>query len=417
MDKNIREEELKDLEDEIDKAVETLFVPKPGEIPGGVSVKAPDLESPAIPKGPSPTPPKRSVEVPDPSIVDLEKEMEMHFGPVSEALPEFPELREPELREPELEAPNLEEPKRKEPRLTKPEVSQKEPILTSPAPVETSPSLERLESQLLALEWEITPEHLEKARREVHALRGAFRGKEDVSFILGLMDKVVGRMISHGDSIGPSFIKFLMDAKDTIKLLTRMDADEMSAMLGRLSCEGIKARFSCLEGPSGLRGGEELSSTILRKIDEYFHSLGQGVWDSTARPSVPSPQMNVTVFQVEDRFFGVPSETVCRLFKLPSVYSTRFSNNQRIRLREMDITIVDLKGLFSLRGTPGPKETRMLVVGHQGGYKGLMIGKVLDTVSARAEAPKEHGGYSAGMIRWTFLERPVEVLLLDLNSV
>ena len=126
--------------------------------------------------------------------------------------------------------------------------------ITSPPPsLPTVPtpflkSIEKMETQLLSLEWEITEEKLKKTREEVLALRDLMKQKADITSILSWMEKVLSLMIKNEENIRPPWIKFLLDSKETIKLLMKKETEGEINIYKQLAYLGIEARFSCLEG-------------------------------------------------------------------------------------------------------------------------------------------------------------------------
>ena len=125
-----------------------------------------------------------------------------------------------------------------------------------PPPPPAAPVLkpiEKMEGQLLSLEWEINKENLEKTKEEVLALRQTLRDKPEVGSVLNLMDKVLDYMIRNEDKIRPPLVKFLMDSKETLKLLMRKEADSELNIYKQLAYMGIQARY-CVFG--GIEGGQ-----------------------------------------------------------------------------------------------------------------------------------------------------------------
>jgi hypothetical protein len=98
-----------------------------------------------------------------------------------------------------------------------------------------------MEGQLLSLEWEITKENLEKTKEEVLALRQTLKEKPEAGSVLNLMDKVLDYMIKNEDKIRPALVKFLMDSKETLKLLMRKEADSELNIYKQLGYMGIQA--------------------------------------------------------------------------------------------------------------------------------------------------------------------------------
>ncbi|MCJ7641096.1 MAG: chemotaxis protein CheW [Desulfobacterales bacterium] len=443
MDKTLREEDLKLLEDEIDSAVNRLFVAKQGEAAEGSSVESP-LVGPSSRVGESPevltTP---SFEPMDPSILELSSEMEKSLGPVAEP----PLVQDEPVRW--GEPLQIDQPVRKE----KP-IRMEEPRPVPPAPVSVPDTLEKLETQLLSLEWEITRENLERTSREVLALKEGWGGAAEASPVLELMERVLNLMIHQGENISPRLINFLMDAKETVKLLIKQSTDNEMKIYGKLAVEGLEARFLCLERSTEVSGQasprnlaervdpekrpmvldrpqEELSNKMnsyyerleetLQRIDHRLSSLGE--WTRKA-PAVRAEVMgtapvplNVTVFKVDGRFFGVPSEKVFKLFRIPEGMQDRLKDLERIHLQGMDVKVVELSKLFSIQRQRAGEESRMLIVKHEEAFKGLLIERVLQKVSSRVEPDTPCDEYSTGIISWKYQDQRIDVPILNTDKL
>jgi len=447
MDKTLREEDLKLLEEEIDSAVDRLFVPKQGEATEGSSVESP-LVGPSSRVGESPgalMPP--SFEPMDPSILELSSEMEKSLGPAPEAEP--PLLQNEPVRW--GEPLQIDQPVRKEEPIR---MEEPRPVPPAPAPVSAPDRLERLETQLLSLEWEITRENLERAGREVLALKQGWPGAAEVTPVLGLMEKVLNLMMHQGENISPQLINFLMDAKETMKLLIKQGSDNQMKIYGKLAVDGLEARFLCLErsteasGPASARivaersdlekkpmalqrPQEELSNKMnsyferleetLQKIDYRLSSLGEWTRKAPAERAdamgtAPAP-LNVTVFKIDGRFFGVPSEKVFKLFRVPGAMQGRLKDLERIHLQSMDVKVVDLSKLFSIQTQRAGEETRMLIVKHERAFKGLVIERVLQKVSSRVEPEAPCDEYSTGIISWKYQDQRIDVPILNTDKL
>ena len=59
--------------------------------------------------------------------------------------------------------------------------------------------------------------------------------------------------------------------------------------------------------------------------------------------------MNVTVFKIDEKLFGVESEKVIKLFKVPSTFHDKYSDQQRVRLKEFEVKLIDLRKIFSVK--------------------------------------------------------------------
>jgi hypothetical protein len=206
MDKIIGEEDLKGLEEEIDDAVDRLFVDKKGGVTDSFLMESSLLES------------------------SLKSPMEER----STQFPILEPLIKPSLLEPSDEVDN--------------KFEQESPLRPTSPPIPYLKSIEKMEAQLLSLEWEITGEKLKKTREEVLALRELLKQKTDMTSILNYMEKSLNHMIKNEENIQPSWIKFLLDSKETLKLLMRKETEGEINIYKQLAYLGIEARFSCLEG-------------------------------------------------------------------------------------------------------------------------------------------------------------------------
>jgi len=425
MDKMTGEEDLKGLEEEIDDAVDRLFVEKKR---GGAESFL--MESPPI-EPPLKTP------VLEPSI-----------SPTLE-----PSMKSP-IFEPAMEPPILEpamEPSLLEPSFEMENIFDRERSLHPPSvPIPFLKSIEKMEAQLLSLEWEITEEKLQKTREEVLALRELLKQKADITSILSDMEKVLSHMMKNEENIKPPCIKFLLDSKETIKLLMRKETEGEIDIYKQLAYLGIEARFSCLEGrqeskiiqPSFSKGEgvektevsipgekkiEDMSnkmSCFMEKVEEIFRTMKQQISrleETIRKPPAASLEagpkpVNVIIFKVDEKLFGVESEKVFKLFKVPNTFQEKYSNQQKIRLRDFEVQMINLKEIFSIQGGGLKGEIKILTVKDNGEYKGFMVDQVLKKLSTLSEKGGELGEYFSGVIHSTYQEQPVEIPILDLKK-
>jgi hypothetical protein len=404
MEKSIGEDEIKGLEEEIDSAVDRLFVEKKGELEESVLMESPLLEP------------------------SYEIGKTLHLGS-------------------SLELESSLEPSYEIGKTVELERSFSPPA--APHPVLNS--IEKMETQLLSLEWEITEENLKKTEEEVLALRGVLKEKSDAVSVLNLMEKVLTYMIKNEENIRPPLIKFLLDSKETIKLLVKKERDSEIDIYKQLAFWGIGARFSCLEEfkeprvtRPPLSSGEETMKaekpTMVEKkieemlnkmnlfserIDESFIKINQRLFE-LERTTQKSPEqliemkslpVNVIVFKIDERLFGVESDKVFKLFKVPDTFYEKYSNQQRIRLKDVEVKMIDLRKCFSMGGGEQKGEIRILAVKDNGEYKGLVVDQVLKKLSTHSEIGGDYGDYFLGVIHWTYEERSVEIPILDLKKL
>lgn len=455
MDKIKEEDELKGLEEEIDDAVDRLFVESKRGGAKAFSKEPPPLE-PSLSSSISEVSNKPSTPEPSLKPPTLEPfEQPPTLTPLMTSRVEEP-FMEPARLEPSLK-PSILEPSIKTSLLEPSHEFESEKSVTldhSPRPPSTavpiSKSVENMEAQLLSLEWEITEEKLKRTREEVFALRELLKQKPDMASILSYMEKVVSCMIENEENIRPPWIKFLLDSKETLKLLMRKETEGEITIYKQLAQHGIEARFACLEGmkeveivqpPSGKAEGvrraefsisgerkiEDMSNRMnafMEKVEELFRTMRQQmtkIEETAQRHPPPSTQarskpVDVTIFKVDKNLFGVESEKVLKVFRVPTTFLEKYPNQQKIRLREFEVKMIDLKKMFSIIGGKRPEETRILTIKENGEYKGLMVDQILNKLSALFEEKAGCGEYFSGVVHYTHQERLMEVPILDLKK-
>ena len=276
-------------------------------------------------------------------------------------------------------------------------------------------SVEKMETQLLSLEWEISKENLEKTGKEIFALRGIFKEEADISSVLNLMEKVLTEMIEDEEKIWPSQIKFLLDSMQTIKLLMKIDQeDEEIYIYKKLAYAGIEARFSCMEG---FKNNKTIPS-FLNLIDQPPSGLGpmnaEPLKQSVGTSSLP---MDVTIFKVGERLFGMESDKIFKFFKIPNSFLSKYSNPDKIRLKEIEVKMIDLRKIFSIQGSDQKEESKILIVKNNGGYKGWRVAQVLKRLSFHLDVREGLGEYFTGLIHWTHQGHGVEIPILNFEKI
>jgi len=113
----------------------------------------------------------------------------------------------------------------------------------------------------------------------------------------------------------------------------------------------------------------------------------------------------------------VQNEQVFKLFKVPTTFRDKVVNQRRIRVKNVDVKLVDLKKLFSIQDKGPERKLKILIVKDDGEYKGLMIEQVLQKVSTRSGLGKGTSDYFMGSLPWTYQERPVEISVLDVKKL
>ena len=413
MDKTLGEDEVKGLEEEIDSAVERLFVEIKKGLPGHLSMEPPAGKPPLrVEKDFDPGNVSREThEVKPPLRVEKDDDLDLSFAP------------------PPSDIPFVLEPSSSPP--------------PPPLPPKTAPSLnplEKLETQILSLEWEITKENLKKAMEELLAVRSLVKEDPQIVSSLNLMGKVIHYMMKNEGDVTPPFVKFLLDSKETIKLLMKKGMDQETATFKQLAYAGIEARFASLEGlreapppPPSIRGSgrtettgvpamggekmQELLSKInlfLERTEELIKRMGERSRSGSGLPlETQTPSAQITVFKIGDKFFGVESEKVFKLFKVPDTFEAKFSNQPKIRLKGLEVRMIDLKKRFSIAAVNRKEGIKLLTVNDQGEVKGWIIDQILKQVSAIPEREEEGSRDVLGKIYWTYKDRQMTIPILD----
>jgi hypothetical protein len=391
MEKNLQEEEIKELEEEIDLAVDQLFVDKRRGLGETLFQEPPDI---------------------------------------------LPSLEPHRVSNKGFDV---------EPLLTPPPAPPPPPPRAPAAPTYLK-SIDPLEAQLLSLEWEITEEKLAKTQEAVKVLRNSLRQKEDVGSVLGFMKDLLDRMRADEDSIRPPMIKFLLDAKETVKLLLRQETESEFTIYKQLALDGIGARFGGLAETKGMpsqadplpiedkvpgpSSGDWRKEEDVSRWNAFFENTGEILGQINERlsrlekvprvpfsPSEPEeekpPVMDITIFKACGKWVGVESQRIWKLFKVPPSFQERSAGHPRVRIRDKDVALIDLETIFPGESRNPEGAIKLLMIHGEGEYKGLIVEDVLVRISA---SPEERGGDGKpllGMVHWSYQAHPIEVPILD----
>jgi hypothetical protein len=393
MEKSLQEEEIKELEEEIDLAVDQLFVEKRKGAGETLFQEVPDI----LPSFEPPQSSKKRIDV------------------------------EPRL------APPLEPP------------APPPPPKAPPSPTYLK-SIDQLEAHLLSLEWEISEEKVAKTQEAVKVLRNSLKQRQDVGSVLGFMKDLLDRMKADEENIRPPMIKFLLDAKETVKLLLRQETESEFAVYKKLALDGIEARFGGLaetkaapsqaaplaieqnvdssflgdwkkeEEVSRWNAFFEKTEEILGQINERLSRLEKAPRASLA-PSKPEkerpPVMDITVCRASGKWVGVESQRIWRLFKVPASFQEQCADHPRVRIRDKDVSMIDLEKIFPGESSNPEGAIKLLMIQGEGEYKGLIVEDVLKRIEA---SPEERGGDGKpllGIVHWSYQAHPIDVPILD----
>ena len=308
---------------------------------------------------------------------------------------------------------------------------------------------EKMETQLLSLEWEITKENIEKTKDEVLSLREKVKERQDIVSILNLMGKVLSHMTQNVENIPPPQIKFLLDSKETIKLLMRKETEGEINIYKQLTLGGIEARFLSLEGlevakarkPSigaseekvevpklwkdQIEGIQKKMNLFSEKMDDVLNKINQHMFRAEQGTKIPSEGLieekvlprDITIFTIYEKLIGIESHKIFKLFKIPDALLGKYLSKQKIQLKDFEIKMVDLRKIFPLENRERKGEKQLLALKEGGEYKGLIVDQVLKKIPAQVEATRGYSEYFSEMIRWTYHGDPVEIPILDLKKI
>ncbi len=329
-----------------------------------------------------------------------------------------------------------------------PPASSYDPAAVASSPSEPKP-VERLETRLLQLEWDVTGENLLKTEEEIEILRKELKDNPRVLPVLGFMGKVLNRMIQNSDSIEPSSVKFLLDSKDTLNLLAKEGEGEIK-VYQQLASQGLEARFSLLEAGAGaqpaipsapsepkpeagtgverpdkteetlqrIRAISERTEGVLSRMEETLLRIGGEVqkWRKGALPA-EKPSFSVTIIKANGKLFGVENDKIYKVFRVPEVFYEKYSKAEKIRLREVEVRMIDLRKVLSVTEENRRGEERILVTMDNGEYKGFRVEQVLKKLSTPL---LQKGGlyaeFCSGVVQWKHGDFPAEIPVLDVKK-
>jgi hypothetical protein len=348
-----------------------------------------------------------------------------------------------------IENLTIESPPSKPPIAPIKSVDRGSPVPPSPEPPSSMKPFEKMETQLLSLEWEITKENIEKTKDEVLSLRENLKERPDIVSILNLMGKVLNLMAKNVENIPPPQIKFLLDSKETIKLLMRKETAGEINIYKQLTLGGIEARFLSLEGLEGpktkkpsintneekmevpkiwkdqIEGIQKKMNLFSEKMDEVLNKINQQMFRMGQPAKTPTEGLteekpllkDITIFIIYEKLMGIESYKIFKLFKIPDTLLSKYLSKQKIQLKDFEIKMVDLKKIFPLENRERRGEKQLLALKEGGEYKGLIVDQVLNKISVQVEASKGYSEYFSEMVHWTYHGEPVEIPILDLRKI
>jgi chemotaxis signal transduction protein len=167
-----------------------------------------------------------------------------------------------------------------------------------------------------------------------------------------------------------------------------------------------------------IRASSEKVEGILSRMEETLLRLTEGAQKHEKEPlPVESPPVSITVFKANGKLFGVENDKIYKVFRVPETLYERYCRAGKIRLRDVEVRMIDLRKIFSMEEDDERGAERILLVKDDGQYKGFRIEEVLKKLSAPLLQKRHpYEGYSTGTIQWRYEDHPVEIPVLDLKK-
>jgi chemotaxis signal transduction protein len=157
---------------------------------------------------------------------------------------------------------------------------------------------------------------------------------------------------------------------------------------------------------------------MMEKMNQHLSAHERPIETPAVRPGNGRPlKMKVTVFKTGEKLFGVESDKVFKLFKVPSPLFKKMIHLGNVRLKGLEVRMIDLGKFFSVSGEDQEKERQVLILKGDEEYKGLMMDRVLNRLSGPLEQAGGSNEYLLGMILWTYEDLPVKVPILDFEKL
>jgi chemotaxis signal transduction protein len=157
---------------------------------------------------------------------------------------------------------------------------------------------------------------------------------------------------------------------------------------------------------------------MMEKMDRHLSAHDRMVISSFSQSENQIPlRTKVTVFKVGERLFGVESEQVMKLFKIPDHLTKKINQLKRFRLKEFDVRMIHLENFFSISEDNQEEGKQVLILKGNGEYKGVIMDRVLNRLSGPLEKSGESNEYILGMMRWTYQDFPIKVPVLDFKKL
>ncbi len=264
-------------------------------------------------------------------------------------------------------------------------------------------NLENLETHLLSLEWEISRDVIGKVISELGFVREAYRNNRAIFQVVEIMDRVAHSLIDDEGNITPESLRFLLEAKDGIKLLRDELKDKEDCKNMILS--GILARYQLMQSQGETPDREDHNSarerdfaTLARDLRKLSRQLQVEIRQLGAitkelqprRELLPASEMVETVLvESSGRVFAIEKDLVLRSVKIPFTMVRTIWKDREIRIRGTRLPLINVFRLFRLKGRVEPNEKTVVMIKKGGRTLAVLVDRLLQGKGIPAQHVRE----------------------------
>jgi chemotaxis protein histidine kinase CheA len=394
------------LESEIDQAIDSLFVEKSGRLEKTSSSSVSSMPKEPPKADPEPQTGKAKPGGLENEIDDAIENLFVEKGDRSETAPTAP-IDQTVSEPPVPDIASLSEKSETGSSSSGPKVGvdrptrEEGPIMRDPHPSERN--IENLETHLLSLEWEINRDLIDKVISELGFLKKANQNNRAVFQVTDVMEKVAHSLAKDEMNITPESLRFLLEAKDGIKLLTGefKDRDDYKTVI----LSGILARYQLMHEPEktptpAKEQGDMRSETevvgvakALRELSEELRGeirqlgrIAQELQQGRRSQAVSDETVGAVLFESCGRVFAVEKENLVRSVQIPFRMVRTVWRDKEIRIRGVRLPLVNLFRLFKVKGQVEAKDRPVVVI--KKGDRTLAI--LADRLLSKKDIPLKH---------------------------
>lgn len=275
-------------------------------------------------------------------------------------------------------------------------------------------NLENLETHLLSLEWEITPDFIDKIISELGFLKEAFRDNRAVLQVVDIMAEVAHSLADDQGNITPENLRFLLEAKDGIKLFCDELKDKEDYK--KLVLSGILARYRLMEDhgrgraegrdDSGRGRDFERITQDLRKLSHKLQSEIRQLGSITQRLQrrrdhlPPTAMVETVLVESCGRVFAIERKGVVRSLQIPSRMVRTVWRDREIRIRGARLPLINLFRLFRFRGRVEAKDKVVVLVKKGDRTLAILVDRLLQKKEIASKRIREGKGlpYIRGVV-------------------